>query len=646
MLSNAIQTPIFSAFANRMTTTSINVRPMRRWGALLLAAAAAGVGVAMLALWRYEPRARALASRPSATPLPPAHLQFVDVTMHAGIRFRYNNGAFGLKLFPENMGGGAAFFDYDNDGDQDLFLAQGRDWTASEIAAYRDGSAGKQIRQHGFKMPDPPPPRRTTGILYRNDGGVFSDVTRQVGLNVEMYGLGAAPADYDNDGLVDLYLTGYGRNYLFRNRGAKFEDVSARAGVRGRGLSTAAAWFDYNRDGHLDLFVGHYSRWTPATDVWHSLDGRAKSYSAPDYYVSDSPQLYRNRGDGTFEDASRRAGIEATLPRKPGDKPRALLGKTLGVALCDTNRDGWLDLIVANDGTPNWLFVNNKNGGFEERGVVAGIAYGQSSSPRSGMGVDASDVDGTGRDSVIIGYYSGQMLGLYRDRGDMTYSDVASQTGVGSPSHPFLTFGALFADVDNDSWADILTANGHVLDDIELDRPDLLYRQRPQLFLNRDRGRKFDEIGLRVGRDFQKRVVGRGLAVADFDLDGDVDVLLCDNLGSPLLLRNDPRHANRSLRLILRGTRGNRDSIGAQVVARVGGHHIHRMVRSGSSYLSQSELPLTLGLGRASRIDTLTIYWPSGGTTTLHGLSSGYAYTIIEGTKGARGVRRKKLRTP
>lgn len=467
-------------------------------------------------------------------------------------------------------------------------------------------------------------------------------------------------------------MTAWGRNYLFRNQGkGRFNEVAQQAGVRGNGWSSGAAFLDYDKDGQLDLFVCRYVRWSPRADVFRTLGGARKSYAWPVSYPGDSSLLYRNRGDGTFADVSQRAGIARRLSTRPrtrsqhassqtsprnadekseaksklGATSQALAGKSLGVAVCDYNGDGWPDVAIANDTRPNWLFRNNRDGTFTEGGAEAGIAYSSKGKARAGMGIDAGDMDGSGRDSFVIGNFNAEMLALYRNEGE-NFTDIAPDSPVGRASITSLTFGCLFADFDNDGWLDIFVANGHIDPGVRYAMPLVGYRQRPLLFHNTGGGR-FQEVGLHSGPALRRRTVARGLAVADIDLDGDSDVLLTTNGGAPLLLRNDTAHALRpgpernALRLILRGSRSNRDGIGALVKVTTGGVVVRRMVRSGGSYLSQSELPLTIGMGAATRMETLSVHWPSGVTTILNNVTANQIVTVHE-NKGI--VRRQPLR--
>lgn len=552
-------------------------------------------GVAYSAVMAPRPASRGSVARP---------VRFVDVAAAAGIRFRHATGAFGGKWFPETNGSGAAFFDFDSDGHPDFFLVNGRPWTEAERRA-----AG--LAPGGGQTP-------TTGKLYRNRGdGTFDDVTAGSGLDVPMYGMGVAAGDYDNDGRADLYVTGIGRNYLFRNEGAgRFREVAEAAGVQDRGWSSSTAWVDYDRDGFLDLFVCHYVRWSPAADVPCEEKG-VRVYCAPNLYAAEACRLFRNRGDGTFTDVSNRAGI------RRGRDGNALASKALGIAVGDYDGDDWPDLAVANDTEANFLFRNNHDGTFTEQAVAAGVAYSVDGKPRSGMGIDAGDWDGQGREGVLIGNFPTEMLGLYRNEPAGLLTDVAAPVGVGKASAPYTTFGCLLVDLDNDGWQDIATANGHIDVDHE-GAPPTPYAQRP-LFLRSEAGRHF-----RPFAPFPRPVVGRGLAAADIDADGDVDLLLTANGAAPLLLRNDGGNQRRSLRVTLIGTRSNRSGIGAEVRVWLGPRVLHRRVRSGSSYLSQSELPLTIGLDGAERVDRLEVHWPSGTKDVMENVPAGQAVTIRE----------------
>ncbi len=521
---------------------------------------------------------------------------FVDVTRAAGIQFKHTSGAFGRKFLPETMGSGAAFLDADGDGRQDVLLVNSMPWPGQ-------------------------PPTRAVMALYRNEGnGTFIDVTAKAGLAVPIYGMGVAAADYDNDGRVDIYITALGQNRLFRNMGGlKFSDVTATAGVGDPGFSASAAWFDFDRDGRLDLYVTNYVEWTIETDLFCTLDGKKKSYCTPESYKGRSPTLYRNRGDGTFENATQRAGLV---------DPTA---KALGVALVDHNADGWVDLFVANDTQPNRLYENKRNGTFADIGLTAGVAFNEAGVARAGMGVDAADFDGSGRQGIVIGNFSNEMMALYTNQGNGLFVDEAPRSTIGRASLLTLTFACFFFDYDLDGRLDIFALNGHVADDIEAVQKRVTYAQAPHLFRNLG-NRRFEEITAASGRDLQQRMVGRGAAYGDYDGDGDLDLLLTTSNGPARLLRNDGGSRNNRLRITLQGTRSNRDAIGALVRVMTGsGPGPWRMVKTGSSYLSQSELPVTIGLGAADKATGIEIRWPNGQAETVPGTAANQSLRIVEG---------------
>lgn len=568
------------------------------------------------------------ADAPSAVPQPLSPVQFADDTAAAGIGFIHNSGAFGLSFLPEIMGSGAAFIDYDGDGYPDIFFVNSRNWTAAEIDAYKHGKG----RGRAYTIPPGYLQHHSTCALYHNNrNGTFQDVTHQAGLDIEMYGMGVAVGDYDNDGRPDLYVTGYGRNYLLHNETSagtvRFRDLTDQAGVRGGRWCTGAAWVDYDRDGKLDLFVCRYVLWSPATDTHISPEGQMKAHVGPLPYAGEICSLYRNLGHGRFQDVSEQAGISRRLTAS-SQPVRKVVGKALGVAVCDCNNDGWPDLVVTNDGLPNFLFRNSKNGTFAEVGVETSIAYDEGGKTRAGMGLDVADVDNSGHDTIAIGNYSLEMLGLYHDQGGF-FADVAPLTAVGQVSLRYLTFGCCFTDYDNDGRLDLLTANGHVDPDIEKTRSGVTFAERPLLFHNEGRG-QFKEVGLSCGAPLARPLVARGVAGADIDLDGDVDVLYTINDGAPLLLRNDGGNKNNSIRVVLEGTRSNRSAIGAAIEAKIGTQTCRRMVKSGSSYLSQSELPVTLGMGQEPTVETLTVRWPSGKVSAFKNLPANHILWINE----------------
>ena len=526
-----------------------------------------------------------------------AGFELVDVTTAAALRFAHYTGAFGRKYLPETLGSGVVIMDADGDGWQDVLLISGTSW------------------------PDQPRPAGSTMRLFRNNGrGSFEDITSTSGLNVPMYGMGAAAADYDNDGREDVLVTAVGQSRLFRNTGGgHFVDVTDRAGLGGRtGFSTSALWFDYDRDGLLDLLICNYVRWTPETDVFCSADGKTKSYCTPEAYPGTTSWLFRNRGNGTFEDVTAAAGLFDPT------------SKALGVTMLDYDEDGWPDLFVANDTQPNKLYRNKRDGTFVEAAVQAGLAFSDDGRARAGMGTDAADFDNTGVPSVVVTNFSGEMLGLYTPVRPGVYADRAPNSDLGRASRLTLGFGCFFFDADLDGLLDLLVINGHIDDSISKTEGRVHYAESPHLFHNRGGGQLVD-IGQDVGGDFATPKVGRGAAFGDLDLDGDLDVVVTTNGGPARLYRNDLDTANRSVRLTLRGTRSNRDGIGARVRARIGSTWLTRLVRTGSSYLSQSELPLTFGLGSRQAIDEAVIEWPGGARETVGPLHVGRSYLVSEG---------------
>jgi len=522
--------------------------------------------------------------------------RFADVTQHAGIQFQHNSGAYGGKLLPETLGSGCAFLDYDADGWQDILLINGMDWP-------------------GHKR------QRSTLRLYKNNrNGTFTDVTKGAGLDVEMYGMGVAVGDYNNDGFPDIFVTCVGQNRLFRNTGkGTFLDVTRASGLSARqAFSTSALWFDFDRDGLLDLFVCNYVRWSPEHDVFCSLDGKHKSFCTPEAYRGDTCWLFHNRGNGTFEDVTATSGIFDSS------------SKSLGVAMLDYDQDGWPDLLVANDTQPNKLYQNLRNGKFKDVAVEAGLAFSTEGKARAGMGLDVADFENSGNPGIAITNFDNEMIGLYRAVRPGTYDDISIAAGVGLPSKNTLGFGCAFLDVDLDGSLDLAVANGHIEETVRNIHGNVGYAQPPQLFLNQ--GGKFQDVAANVNGGFAQPKVGRGLAYGDFDRDGDLDILLTTNNGPAYLYRNDQLAGNHSIRFRLTGTKSNRDAIGAVVRIFYDGQSQSQMVKGGSSYLSQSELPLTFGLGKRDKIERAQIEWPSGVKEEFKNLAAGKAYQCIENT--------------
>lgn len=512
-------------------------------------------------------------------------VHFTDVTRDAGIDFQHVTGAFGQKWMPETVGSGGGFFDYDSDGQVDIFLVNSAEWPGHE--------SGKD----------------THSRLYRNRGnGTFDDVTYQAGLNFSCYGMGSYFADFDADGDQDIFLTVVGNNKLLRNVQGKFKDITDEVRLLGNdpqsGMevwSTGAAWVDIDRDGWLDLVVANYVKWTPDTDIFTTRDGKTKSYATPDVYEGVSSRLYRNVQGKYFEDITEIAGLSNDH------------GKSLGVAIEDFNQDNWLDIVIVNDTQPNFLYINQGDGTYINRAGVAGIGFDENGRARAGMGVDVADIRNNGKLSIAIGNFSREPISLYTQIGDgELFQDLAGSARLTRPSLLQLTFGLLFTDLNLDGYLDLVVANGHIEPEINAVQKDITFAQKPQIFYN-DRGR-FIEISGEAGTFFNESIVGRGLSSADYDQDGDVDLLITVNGGSPRLLRNDLGNNNSAIKVRLKGKYPNLQAIGAKVMVWTGGMRQQRMVRTGSSYLSQSDISsLFFGLGALEKADSLIVRWPSSG---------------------------------
>jgi enediyne biosynthesis protein E4 len=501
----------------------------------------------------------------------PQNVQFADVTKQAGISFTHNSGRAGKRWLPETMGSGCAFMDADGDGWPDIVLVNSRDWT--------------------------PRGRKSIQALYRNNkNGTFTNVTAGSGLDVELFGMGVAFADVDNDGRDDIYITALEGDRLFHNEGNfKFRDVTKESGISNSGFPSSAAFLDFDKDGRADLFVANYVQWTAKGDLFCSLDGSAKSYCTPESYKGMSSKLYRNTGGGRFEDVTAKAGL--------GDPA----SKSLGVAVFDYNNDGFADLFVANDTQPNKLYRNNRNGTFTDVGVQAGVAFSEDGVARGAMGVDAIDYDGSGRAHLLVGNFSNQMLGLYRNEGNGLFVDEAPRSTVGRASLLSLAFGVFFFDYDLDGRPDIFAGNGHIDEDIGRVQPKVQFRQPPLLFRNEGQG-KFSDQSKSVGAAFQQALVARGAAYADFDRDGDLDVLVSNNHGAAVLYRNDGGNRNHYLSIRLRG---KASALGTVVRVTTPAGRQWQTVHSGSSYCSQSDLALVFGTGQAATAK-IEIEWPNG----------------------------------
>jgi enediyne biosynthesis protein E4 len=530
-------------------------------------------------------------------------IQFTDVTQSSGLRFTHNNGAFGKRYLPETLGPGCAFLDYDGDGYPDILMVNGKDWPGH-----------------------PKTPKSTLKLFHNNRNGMFTDVTAKAGLAVSLYGMGAAVGDFDNDGHDDVFVTALGQSHLFRNKGnGTFVDVTKSAGLWGPNeFSTAAAWVDYDKDGKLDLIVANYVQWTVEKDIYCTLDGSRKSYCTPESYKGASARVWHNLGNGKFEDVTPKSGLFDTT------------SKGLGITILDFDGDGWPDVLIANDTQPNKLYRNMGNGTFTEKAVQAGVAFSEDGVARAGMGVDAADYDRSGRQSIVISNFANQMMSLYHNEGNGLFVDEAARAEVGRASLLTLGFSCFFFDYDLDGWQDIFVANGHIEEDVERVQKRIKYRQPPHLFRNLGNG-KFAEVSEQMGTSFYAPRVARGAAYADFDNDGDLDLLVMTNAGPAFLFRNDGTTSN-SLRIQLHGTKSNRDGLGATVRVTSGGGKQAQMLKSGG-YLSSSELVLTFGLGADGKAATVEVTWPSGKVDRLANVEAGQTIVVEEG-KGIVATRK------
>ena len=563
-------------------------------GAVALVVAAFLVVVNWPEAQREEVAIEAAAPQPVATEVTPPVVVFADVTAASGIDFSHYNGAYGDKLLPETMGGGGAFFDHDSDGDQDLLIVNSAPW---------------EHRRSGD---------RPTSKLYVNDGsGRFTERTAAAGLDATFYGQGVAVGDYDNDGDPDLFFTAVGANRLYENRDGRYVEVTVAAGVGGDpgAWSTAAAFFDYDNDGDLDLFVANYVRWSRDIDfeVDFRLTGVGRAYGPPTNYQGAHSYLYRNEGGGRFTDVSAAAGVEVTNPAT--GEPA---GKALGVAPVDVDRDGWIDLMVANDTVGNYFFHNRGDGTFEEMGAVYGLAYDRNGNATGAMGIDSANYRNGPELGFVIGNFANELSSLYVSQGDPTlFADEAIPEGLGAASRAALSFGVFLFDYDLDGRLDVLQTNGHLEEEINTVDPSQRYRQPVQLFWNAgEAGRStFVEVDRATTGALAQDVVGRGSAYADVDGDGDLDVVLFQVGDRALLFENRQQLGHHWLRVALEGDPAqgtNRDAIGARVELTADGRTQVRQVNPTKSYLSQSELPVTFGLGEATAVDSLKVVWPNG----------------------------------
>jgi hypothetical protein len=537
----------------------------------------------------------AVAVRPGDAPA-----WFVNVAASAGVTFRHTNGASPDRHLHEIMSGGGLFVDYDNDGWLDIFLVDGGSLTDSTVAA------------------------RARHRLFHNLGnGTFENRTATSGIAHRSYGMGVCAADYDNDGYTDLYVTAMGPNVLYRNAGGKaFIDVTRAAGVGSTTFAASCAFGDIDRDGDVDLFVVNYVDARLDNNVFcGDAPKRMRIYCHPLNFSPLSNVLYRNNGNGTFADVSRESGIGAHR------------GNGLGVVFGDYDDDGWPDIFVANDTTPNFLFHNDGKGRFSEVALRAGVALASDGRPRAGMGTDFGDVDGDGDLDLFVTNHELETHTLYRNLGKGLFSEMTADAGVGTPTLPFVGFGTVFVDYDNDTDLDIGIVNGHVVNIPTLVRPGAKEAQRKLLFANDGRGR-MREIGRQAGPGFADEKVGRTLVAGDIDNDGDVDFLVTNNGADAELLRNELGPAANAVVFTLIGTTSARSAVGARIRAIADGKTIVREVKAGSSYLGQNDLRQHIGLGSITRLERVEIRWPNGGVETLTDVAAGQQVTVTEG----RGV--------
>ncbi len=528
----------------------------------------------------------------------PIGVKFVEVTKEAGIHFKHHDGRSGRRYFIEPLGAGAAFLDYDNDNFQDIYFVNGADLP---------GATSKE------------PPRNA---LYRNNGdSTFTDVTQTADVGDTGYGMGCAVGDYDNDGFPDLYVTNFGANIFYRNNGdGTFTDVTAETGTGDTRWGASCAFADYDNDGFLDLYVANYVKYAIESDKVCTRKGM-RVYCDPRLYAGELDILYHNNGDGTFTNVTESAGFSKAT------------GRGLAVALGDYDDDGDHDLYVANDAYQNFLYRNNGDGTFMDVSLIADVGFSEDGEAENGMGVDFGDYDNDGRLDLIVTNFQGQTNTLYYNEGNELFSDLSYASKIGTISLPYLAWGVNFFDYDNDSYQDLFIANGHLHENVRKFDPVGFYEQ-PNLLFRNNRDGAFDEVGVQSGQGLRLEKVSRGAAFADYDNDGDLDLLVTNLNAPPDLLRNNGGNQNAWLTLKLVGTCSNQDAIGARVKVTTGNITQIREVRSGSSYLSQSDMRLHFGLGEHQQIDLIEIRWPSGLKERLEGIQANRMLTLIEGKVG------------
>ena len=542
---------------------------------------------------------RVLAAQSSKNVDSAIFVRYTDVRESAKIRFQQDSTQTEEKYYLETMGTGVAWIDYDQDGLMDLYFVQ---------------SAATDLYK---------PPHPIRSALYHNNGdGTFTDVTEKAGVGGEgHYGQGVAVGDFDNDGYPDLYVTGYERAILYHNNGnGTFTDITAKAGVADEGgWSTSAGWFDYDKDGWLDLVVTNYIEWSPKNNVWCGEQRPGyRSYCHPGNYKGQRIKLYHNNHDGTFSDVSDASGV---------GKPEA---KGMGVVLADFNNDGWTDIAVANDSWPNFLFINKHNGTFEDTSLVSGLAASEDGRYEAGMGIDAADVYGDGWMDVYITHLDFELNRLYRNSQDGTFTDETFRSRIGNKAVLLSGVAAKFLDYDNDGWNDILQLNGAMLDNVSLYHSEVSYKEPLLMFRNLGKG-EFDKVSESLGPDFVRPIVGRGLATADYDNDGDLDIVTNNRGDFPSLLRNDGGNANNWLTVQLVGAKSNRDGIGASLKLTSEGFVQVEQSKGGMSYMSANDPRIHFGLGKRTKIASLEITWPSGQVERLTNVPINQIITVKEG---------------